>query len=114
MELPNKEILWLFGIVISGLTSSLVTFLSTKHKIKEYTRDKLDAIQKEANDKISDLKDKHAELERSVTKVDSKIKIELNNLKNKDELQQNTIDKMGESNDEIIPRLFEIIKLKAN
>ena len=46
MEFGLKDILYIIGLV----TSIIVTFLTTKHKLKEYIRDKNDELKKEIND----------------------------------------------------------------
>lgn len=62
MEFDLKDTLYIIGIIVAGLS----TFLTTKHNLKEYVRDKVD----ELKDKIH------------------KQEIELEKLKGRDENQQ--------------------------
>ena len=45
MELGLKDVLYIIGLV----ASVIITFLTTKHKLKEYVRDKNDELKKEIN-----------------------------------------------------------------
>jgi hypothetical protein len=51
MELGLKDLLYVIGIVASGI----ISFLGTRHKMKEYIRDKNESITK----KVHDLEIKH-------------------------------------------------------
>jgi mannitol-specific phosphotransferase system IIBC component len=84
MEFGIKDILYIVGIVVSAL----VSFLGTRHKLKEYIRDKNDSLK----DKIH------------------QIEIKLNEQKAKDDLQQQVIDQIGKQMDNLIPMLLEAIK----
>lgn len=86
MKFEVKDILYLIGIV----ASAIVAFLSSRHKMKEYLRDKTEQLK----DEITDLKLKHQEL------------------KSKDDLQQQVIDQIGKQIDVLIPKLLEAVNSK--
>jgi hypothetical protein len=81
MEFGLKDLLYIIGIVASGI----ISFLGTRHKMKEYIRDKNESITK----KVHDLEIKHTEL------------------KSRDELQQQVIDQIGKQMDTLVPKLIE-------
>lgn len=83
-EFGTRDILYLIGIIVSAV----VTFLSTRHKIKELIRDK----NEETKEKISELK------------------IEIEKLKAKDDLQQQIIEQFQKQVLEHLPKLFQIIE----
>jgi mannitol-specific phosphotransferase system IIBC component len=80
MEFGLKDVLYIVGIV----ASALISFLGTRHKLKEYIRDKNDAIKDQIND----------------------LKIKLQEQKSKDDLQQQVIDQIGKQMDVLIPKLI--------
>ena len=86
MNFEIKDLIYILAMV----ASVLVTFLGTRHKMKEYVRDKNDELRNE----ITDLKVKHQEL------------------KSKDDLQQLVIDQIKKQVDELIPNLVEAVKNK--
>lgn len=86
MEFELKDLIYIIGIV----TSVLVSFYGTRHRMKEYIRDRNDALKDEVND----------------------LKIKLEALKSKDALQQQVIDQIGNQMDELIPNLVEALKYK--
>jgi hypothetical protein len=86
MKMDLKDILYILGIVVSGV----VAFLTTRHKMKEYVRDKTDSLK----DEIYELKLKHQEL------------------KSKDDLQQQVIDQIGKQIDTLLPKLMEAVNSK--
>ena len=81
MEFGLRDLLYIVGIVASGI----ISFLGTRHKLKEYIRDKNELLTK----KVHDLEIKHTEL------------------KFKDELQQQVIDQIGKQMDSLVPKLIE-------
>ena len=86
MEFGLKDVLYIIGIVVSAV----ISFLSTRHKMKEYIRDKVDELKNE----IHNLKLSHSEL------------------KAKDELQQQVLDQIGKQMDKLIPQLITELKEK--
>lgn len=86
MEFELKDVIYIVGIV----TSVLISHFTTRHGLKEYTRDKYD----ELKDHLSDLK------------------LELSKQKAKDDLQQQVIDQIGQQTKDLIPKLLEILKHK--
>ena len=84
MEFGIKDILYIVGIVVSAL----VSFLGTRHKLKEYIRDKNDNLKERIH----------------------QIEMKLNEQKAKDDLQQQVIDQIGKQMDTLIPMLLEAIK----
>ena len=81
MEFGLKDLLYIIGIVVSGI----IYFLGTRHRMKEYIRDKNELLTK----KVHDLEIKHTEL------------------KFRDELQQQVINQIGKQMDTLIPKLIE-------
>lgn len=69
MEFELKDVVYIVGIVLS----TVITFLGTKYRLKEYIRDKYDELKEEINN----------------------LKIELQKQKSKDDLQQQIIDQIG-------------------
>lgn len=65
MEFELKDVVYIVGIVLS----TVITFLGTKYRLKEYIRDKYDELKEEINN----------------------LKIELQKQKSKDDLQQQII-----------------------
>lgn len=86
MEFQLKDVLYIVGIV----ASALISFFATRHGLKEYVRDKHDDLK----DKISDLK------------------IQLENQRAKDDLQQQVIDQIGQQMKELIPKLVDRLEHK--
>ncbi len=86
MEFELKDVMYIIGIV----TSTLITFLGTRYKMKEYVRDKHD----ELKDYIQSLN------------------LKLQEHKSKDDLQQQVIDQIGKQMDELIPTLISQIETK--
>ena len=86
MEFEIKDVMYIAGIV----ASAIISFLGTRHKLKEYVRDKNDVIK----EKISDLR------------------VQLTEQKAKDDLQQQVIDQIGKQMDKLIPQLIEALKHK--
>lgn len=83
MEFGLKDILYIVGIVVSALG----TFLGTRHKLKEYIRDKNDELKNKLHDFELKLKDQKA----------------------KDDLQQQVIDQIGKQMDDLVPKLIEAL-----
>ncbi|CAA0211389.1 hypothetical protein [Tenacibaculum maritimum] len=83
MEFGLKDILYIVGIVISALG----TFLGTRHKLKEYIRDKNDEIRTKLHD----------------------LDLKLAEQKSKDDLQQQVIDQIGSQMDTLVPKLIETL-----
>lgn len=86
MNFEIKDLIYTIGIVVSAV----ISFLGTRHKMKEYIRDKNDELKNE----IIELKSKGQEL------------------KFKDELQQQVIDQIGKQIDELITKLISEINHK--
>lgn len=86
MEFGIKDMLYIVGIVVSAI----ISFLGTRHKLKEYIRDKNDILK----DKIHNLE------------------LLLKEQKSKDDLQQQVIDQIGNQMDNLIPKLVESLKQK--
>ncbi|MBR9923073.1 MAG: hypothetical protein GYB31_19775 [Bacteroidetes bacterium] len=86
MEFGLKDLLYIIGIVVSAV----ISFLSTRYKIKEYIRDKIDDLKSE----ITELKLSHSRLS------------------SKDELQQQVLDQIGKQVDKLIPQLINELKEK--
>lgn len=86
MEFEIKDVMYIVGIV----ASAIISFLGTRHKLKEYVRDKNEKLV----DKINDLK------------------VQLTEQKSKDDLQQQVIDQIGKQMDNLIPQLIQAITLK--
>jgi len=86
MEFEIKDVVYIIGIVASAIFS----FLGTRHKLKEYIRDKNDILKEQLND----------------------LKIQLTEQKAKDELQQQVIDQIGKQMDSLIPQLIESLNHK--
>jgi hypothetical protein len=81
-----KDVIYICGIVVS----MIATFLTTKHNLKEYIRDKHDELKDQMN----------------------QMKLETANLKAKDDLQQQVIDQIGKQMEGLIPKLVDAIKEK--
>ncbi|MCC6182511.1 MAG: hypothetical protein IT237_11825 [Bacteroidia bacterium] len=84
----TKDIIY----IISGIVAVVVTFLGTKHKLKEDIRDNNDVLNKDIH----------------------KLQLEMKDLKHRDELQQQVIDQIGKQIDGVIPKLFEVLNQKNN
>lgn len=80
MEFGLRDLLYIVGIAASGI----ISFLGTRHKLKEYIRDRNEQLTKQ----VHDLELKHTEL------------------KFKDELQQQVIDQIGKQMDSLVPKLI--------
>lgn len=87
MNFELKDLLYILGIVISAV----ISFLGTRYKLKEHIRDKFDSLKDELND----------------------IKLKQQELKFKDELQQQVIDQIGKQMDALIPKLIDSINKKG-
>lgn len=87
-QLELRDYLYIGGIILTGV----VTFISTRHKLKEHIRDKHDDLKEQIN----------------------QLKLEMKDLKSKDELQQQVIDQMSKSNQEVISKLLNIAETKNN
>lgn len=79
-----RDVLYIGGIALTAV----ITFIGTRHKLKELIRDK----NEETKEKISDLR------------------IEIEKLKSKDDLQQQVIDQFQKQVLDHLPRLFQIIE----
>jgi len=86
MEFGLKDVLYLVGIA----ASAIISFLGTRHKMKEYIRDKNDLLKDDIND----------------------LKVKLQEQKSKDDLQQQVIDQIGKQMDNLIPKLVGELKHK--
>ena len=86
MKFEVKDVLYILGIV----ASAIVAFLGSRHNMKEYIRDKTEKLK----DEVHDLKLKHQEL------------------KSKDDLQQQVIDQIGKQIDTLLPKLMEAVNSK--
>ena len=83
MEFSLKDVLYIVGII----ASAIISFLGTRHKLKEYVRDTNEG-----------LKNKIHETE-----------LKLSDLRSKDTLQQQVIDQIGKQMDELVPKLIEAL-----
>lgn len=98
-SLGLKDVIYIVGMIITGV----ITFLSTRHKIKELIRDKYDELTKQNN-----------ALKEDYTKQINDLKLELKDLKSKDDLQQQVIEQMTKTNEELIPKLLNALNGKSN
>ena len=87
MSFELKDVSYIIGIVVSAT----ITFLSTRHNLKEYVRDKVEKLSEEI----------------------TCLKLEMKDLKMKDELQQQVIDQTNKQIDGIVHRLMESFKQKT-
>lgn len=87
-QLELRDYLYIGGIILTGV----VTFISTRHKLKEHIRDKHDDLKEQIN----------------------QLKLEMKDLKSKDDLQQQVIDQMSKTNEELIPKLLNALNGKSN
>jgi hypothetical protein len=76
--------------VIGVIGAAIATYLINHYKLKEFFRDKIDAQTKEIND----------------------LKVEIANLKNKDELQQQIIEQLKKHVLDNLPAFYEAINSK--
>jgi len=83
MEFGLKDILYIVGIAVSALG----TFLGTRHKLKEYIRDKNDELRNKLHN----------------------LELQLKDQKSKDDLQQQVIDQIGKQMDDLVPKLIEAL-----
>ncbi len=83
-----RDVAYIVGILLTGV----ITFLSTRHKIKELIRDKHDESKEQINN----------------------LKLEMKDLKTKDELQQQVIDQIGKQMEDLIPKLLNALSAKSN
>lgn len=90
MSFEIKDVLLIIGIVVS----TLATFFSTRHNMKEYVRDKIDEHKKES---VS----KNGEFNKEIMDL----KLNLKDLENKDNSQQQAIDQLQV----LYPTLLNII-----
>lgn len=94
--LDLKDIFYIGGIVLSAV----VTFLTTRHKIKEMIRDKHDELKGEIATLRLEKKDEIGEL-----------KVELEKLRGRAELQEQITDQFKKQIlDNLLPKLFQIIE----
>lgn len=94
-----KDVAYIVGIVVTAVG----TFYTTRHKIKELIRDKYDELTKQ-----------NTALKEDYTKQISDLKLELKDLKSKDDLQQLVINQMMKTNEEMIPKLLTALNSKNN
>lgn len=83
METNLFHLLYFGGLVATAVG----TFLTTKHRLKEYTKEKVDELKKELHDQ----------------------KIEINDLKNKNENQEKIVEEFKANVLEHLPRLFDLV-----
>lgn len=83
-----KDGLYCLGIIITAI----VTFLGTKHKLKEHIRDGHDILKNDIH----------------------QLKLDMKDLKHRDELQQQVIEQTGKQIDGLIPKLFDALNQKNN
>lgn len=88
MEFGLKDMLYIVGIIVAGLS----TFYTTKHNLKEYIRDKLENLK----DKIH------------------KQEVEIERLKGRDENQQQIINQFQTQILDHLPKIYEIINNQTN
>ncbi|MGQ1787488.1 hypothetical protein [Saccharicrinis sp. GN24d3] len=86
MEFGLKDVVYL--IMMAG--GILASFLGTRHKLKEYIRDRAEGLQKEVH----------------------RLELQISDLKKKDELQQQVIDTVGDQMKELIPAILSALKQK--
>lgn len=86
--LELRDYLYIGGIILTGV----VTFISTRHKLKEHIRDRHDDLKEQIN----------------------QLKLDMKDLKSKDDLQQQVIDQMSKTNEELIPKLLNALNVKNN
>ncbi|GAB5398980.1 MAG: hypothetical protein Aureis2KO_05650 [Aureisphaera sp.] len=86
MEFGLRDILYIGGIVLSAV----ITFITSRHKIKDYVRDKNDDLKSQIND----------------------LKLALKDQQEKDNLQQQVIDQIGKQMDGLIPKLIDALQNK--
>jgi len=110
MDFSLKDVLYIIGIFASGFG----VFLSTRHGLKEYIRDKIEIFQKEMTSNITELRKEDKEAEKNILAEITKLKLELKDLQKKDELQQQVIDQIGGNMNTLIPKLVEATKSKEH
>lgn len=88
MEFGIKDVLYIVGIIVAGLS----TFYTTKHNLKEYVRDRLDGLK----DKL------HGQ------------EVEIERLKGRDENQQQIINQFQTYILDHLPKIYEIINNQTN
>ncbi len=88
MEFGPRDILYIIGIIVTAV----VTFLSTKHSLKDLIRDKNEALTQKIND----------------------MKVEMERINGKQNLQQQIIEQFQSQVLTHLPDLFAIIKEKKN
>jgi len=109
MDFSLKDVLYILGIFASGFGA----FLATRHGLKEYMRDKLDSLQKDLTNQITQLRKEDKNAEDKLQKQITDLRLELKDLQSRDELQQQVIDQIGKNMDNLIPKLIEATKLKV-
>ena len=82
-QIGLKDLFYIGGIILSAV----ITFISTRHKLKEHIRDKFDESMKSIVD----------------------LKLEIEKLKSKDELQQQIIDQFKNQVLDHLPKLFQLV-----
>ena len=79
------------SLYIAGIVASaIISFLGTRHRLKEYVRDKNEGL---------------------VEKIGN-LKVQLAEQKAKDDLQQQVIEQIGKQMDNLIPQLIQALTLK--
>ena len=86
MEFEIKDVIYIVSIV----SSTIITFLGTRHKMKEYIRDKHDALKDQLHT----------------------LNLKLQEQKSKDDLQQQVIDQIGKQMNDLIPKLIDQVETK--
>lgn len=84
----SKDFIYIIGIIVAAVT----TFFSTRYNIKSEIRDKGDDLMKEI----------------------VHLRLEMKDLKNRDDLQQQVIDQMSKQNEDLIPKLLNLLNTKNN
>ncbi|MGZ2369277.1 hypothetical protein ACXR6G_05795 [Ancylomarina sp. YFZ004] len=108
MEFGIKDVVYLMGIAVSVAGS----FFGTRHKLKEYFRDKIDAVNNQHSQFSTDIRKENKETQEKLTDEISSLKLKLKDLESRDEVQQQVINQIGKTNDNLIPKLLELVKIK--
>lgn len=88
MEFGIKDMLYIVGIIVAGLS----TFYTTKHNLKEYVRDKIDELKEKIH----------------------KQELEIEKLKGRDENQQSIIELFKTQILDNLPKIYEINNNQTN
>jgi len=86
MEFGLKDILYIGGIILSAV----ITFITSRHKLKDFVRDRNDDLKEQIHD----------------------LKLALKDQQERDNLQQQVIDQIGKQMDGLIPKLLDAIQNK--